>query len=420
MPLTRAHWIAGLVIFVTFAIEAWEMLILIYSASAIAAEFRLSETQVGSLISAMFLGMIPGSLLWGHLSNSLGRKRCLQWSIGAYALFPALTFLAPSYEALWAVRFMGGIVLSGALVVSFPLFMELLPVSARGRATVLLSAGWPVGTLCAVAMTAMFGEYGWRVVLGLSTFLGLWALVISNAVPESAYWLAQKGRSQEASNVVRSLSQGRLQPQAVEPSDQAAPSSGLLSLFSRPVIKLTLLSTIINFCFSWGYWGMTSWLPELLSQRGLSQEQGLSFIALSALFMFPGYIAASYLTGRFGRKAVMVVFVGLSTAAGIGFGLSETMVEIYAWNFALSFFSLGAWGVWNTWLGEIYDTFNRGPGTAWGVMLQRVANSIAPIVIGVVLISSGFAGTILFISAFLAATFLAAMLLPETEGEPLA
>jgi len=92
---------------------------------------------------------------------------------------------------------------------------------------------------------------------------------------------------------------------------------------------------------------------------------------------------------------------------------------MYVWNFVLSFFSLGAWGVWNTWLGEIYDTQSRGAGTAWGVSAQRVANAAAPVVIGAMLVTGSFMFTVVFISAFLAATFVAATFLPETEGRVL-
>ena len=85
----------------------------------------------------------------------------------------------------------------------------------------------------------------------------------------------------------------------------------------------------------------------------------------------------------------------------------------------MSFFSLGAWGVWNTWLGEIYDTRNRGAGTAWGVSAQRVANAIAPVAIGGILATSSFLQTVSFIAMFLAVTFVAALYLPETEGQAL-
>ncbi len=94
MTLTRAHWIAGLTLFVAFVIESWEMMIIIFSSSAIGAEFGLNNAQIGSLIGAMFLGMIPGALMWGKLSGSLGRKRCMLWSVGLYGLFPLMSAFA--------------------------------------------------------------------------------------------------------------------------------------------------------------------------------------------------------------------------------------------------------------------------------------------------------------------------------------
>ena len=83
----------------------------------------------------------------------------------------------------------------------------------------------------------------------------------------------------------------------------------------------------------------------------------------------------------------------------------------------LSFVSLGAWGVWNTWMGEIYETHRRGQGVAWGVINQRVANTIAPITIGAILASGSFLQTVSFILVFLGVTFVADLFLPETEGK---
>ena len=416
MPLTKAHWVAGITLFISFVIEAWEMMILILNAGAIGTEFGTGTEELGFLISAIFLGMIPGSLIWGRLSDTIGRKRCLMMSIGIYSIFPILTAFAPSYEALWAIRFACGVVLSGALVVTFPLFTELLPVKSRGRATVFLSAGWPVGMLGAIAITALTVNMGWRWTLGLSTLLGLWSLAIWKFIPESPYWLAEKGRTDEANKVIHDLSAKTITAYT-KPSAQANEALSMVEIFKSSIIKITIIQTLINFCFSWGYWGLTSWLPVLLAEKGLSTGQGLGFLALSALFMFPGYISASYFTGRFGRKKVMVSYVLMATIAGFGFAYSQTVTQMYVWNFMLSFFSLGAWGVWNTWLGEIYETRSRGQGVAWGVMTQRVANTVAPIAIGAVLATGSFLQTVSFISIFLAATFIAALFLPETEGQ---
>ncbi|MDJ0653853.1 MAG: MFS transporter [Xanthomonadales bacterium] len=419
MPLTRTHWLAGLTLFMAFVIESWEMMIIIFSSGAIGAEFGLTTGQIGSLIGAMFIGMIPGALLWGKLTGQLGRKQCLMWSIGLYGLFPILSAFAPNFETLWVVRFFCGIVLAGALVVTFPFFEELVPVRSRGKATVYLSAGWPLGVLAAIGITVLFMDLGWRWVLGFSTLMSLWALVIYRMVPESPYWLAEKGRTDEANAAINRLAEGRLSAASAPGASGQGTDIAFLDIFRGTALRTTLVQSVINFCFSWGYWGLASWMPTLLARRGLSAPEGLGFMALSALFMFPGYISASYLTGRFGRKKIMLLYVFVSAVAGFGFANSATLTQMYFWNFTLSFFSLGAWGVWNTWLGEIYETRHRGAGVAWGISAQRVANAVAPIAIGAILASASFLQTVSFITLFLAVTFVASLFLPETEGKAL-
>ncbi|MEM1263788.1 MAG: MFS transporter [Pseudomonadota bacterium] len=420
LPVTRAQVLAGFALFIAFVIESWEMMIIIFSSGAISSEFALDAQATGSLIGAMFLGMIPGALLWGQLTGRFGRKKTLLISLALYPLFPVLSALAPSFETLWAIRFAGGIVLAGPLVITFPYFVELVPVRHRGPATVCLSAGWPVGLLVAVGVTTLFADSGWRVTIGFSAVVGLWALVILKCVPESPYWLAERGELARAKQALQRLSAGQVNIGAIAAPTTSDETIAFSRIFTGSRLRLTIVQTVINFCFSWGYWGMASWMPALLAERGLSAPQGLGFIALSALFMFPGYLSASYLTAKLGRKGVMLTYVFCAAVAGFGFAYSGSLAEMYAWNFALSFFSLGAWGVWNTWLGEIYDTRARGAGTAWGVSAQRVANAIAPVAIGSMMATNDFFTTVAFISLFLAVTFVAATLLPETEGKALA
>lgn len=421
MRFTRSHWGVGFALFMAFVIESWEMMIIILNGSSIAAEFGLDTSQLGTLIGAIFLGMIPGALMWGRLMDRLGRKKCVLLSLALYGPLPIISAFSTSYEMLVAVRFLCGVILSGLLVVTFPLFEELVPVKVRGRATVCLSAGWPVGLLVAIGITSLLLGSSWRWVLSFSSLAGFWAFAVYKLVPESPYWLAEKGRVGEAEEAIHRLSEGQFTASILLPNstDNAEGNNSFFNIFRGAVARITVIQTIINFCFSWGYWGLASWMPVLLAKKGLNTPDGLSFMAISALFMFPGYIAASYLTGRLGRKKVMVVFVFISTCAGFGFANSSTVEEMYFWNFTLSFFSLGAWGIWNTWMGEIYATDTRSAGFAWGVTTQRVANSLAPVVIGAMLVSASFLQTVVFISTFLAISFIAAIFLPETEGKTL-
>ncbi|ADD44851.1 MFS transporter [Stackebrandtia nassauensis] len=420
MPLNRRHLMAGFALFFAFVIEAWEMLILSYIASDVEAELQVGDTAIGFLISAMFFGMIPGALAWGVYVDRKGRKPACVISLAAYGVISAVSALSPNYWTLWSLRLLSGVALAGILVTVFLYFEELIPVKYRGRATVFLAAGWPFGTLIAVGVASGFLEFaGWRWVIVISSLSGLWALVVWKWVPESPYWLVKNGRIEQARAAITWLSNGAM---TVARNLTLATSGAIVPAgpTKRKLTMFTLVQIIINFSLSWGYWGLQTWLPGLLAERNLSLPDSYGFIALSAVFMLPGYFTASYMTGKFGRKKTYLLFVLMGTVGGLTFAYAPNLLWLYVGNFLMSFFAQGAWGVWDTWLGEIYPTAVRGKGYSIGITAQRVANAIAPTLIGFLVASAiGFTPTVVFIEAFFVIALIFALWLPETEGAEL-
>jgi putative MFS transporter len=422
MPLTREHWKAGIALFFSFVIEAWEMMIIIMASGMIARDFQLKEARLGSLMGSIYLGMIPGCLLWGKITDRWGRRPTMVASLATYGVISLASSFSPAYWTLWATRFVSGIALSGVLVSAFIYFEELLPVKTRGRATVYLASGWPLGMLLAIGVTHALRNTNWHWVLGVSSLAGLWALVVWRWVPESPYWAAGKGEQALAKQGVERLAQGRLNVdlRQTELVVEEYQQGSFLELFRRKLLRVTTLQSSLNFCFCWGYWALATWMPLLLAKKGLSVPEGNEFMALTALIMFPGYMSASWLTHRFGRKKITVSFVTLASIFGFLFARSASLGEMYLWSFGLYFFNQGAWGVWDTWMGELYPTDVRGVGYSIGLTLQRVANALAPVVIGVLLArNASFTFTVSFVSAFLVATVILALFLHETEGEAL-
>ncbi|MFE4777790.1 MFS transporter [Streptomyces sp. NPDC056713] len=419
MSLTRAHIKIGIALFIALAIESWEMLSLTYVSADIQHSLHINTGQLGVVISALFLGMIPGTLVWGVVADRIGRRRTCLYSFTSYGVLALLGAAAPDYRTLLVARLLAGFAFSGVFTITFPYFEELLPVRSRGRAAVFLAAGWPVGVLLAVGAAAVVGPHGWRWVVVTGAAASLWVLVIRQWVPESPYWLAQRGRSAEAHEALAQLGADGLDRRSVLATPDL-PSGSVTTLLRGSLGRITLIQIVANFAFSWGYWGLQTWLPTLLQERGLSASSSLGFVALSAVFMFPGYASASVLTGRFGRKRVFTTYVVCAALGGFYFAQADSLAELYTGIFLLSFFSLGAWGVWDAWVGELYPSPVRGVGYSLGVFGQRVANTLAPTLIGFLLAhASGFSSTVLFIDLFLVATALLALGLPETEGREL-
>lgn len=421
VPLTREHLKCCLALFFVFAIEAWEMMIIVYTAPLIAQDFALDALAVGHLIGAMFIGMLLGSLIWGKLAERIGRKGAVIWSLASYGVISLASAFAPDYITLYVLRLLSGVAAVGMMVVTFAHYQELLPVRQRGALTVYLASGWPIGMLLALGATVWLMPYGWRTVIAVSSLGGLWALVVARWVPESPYWLASVGRQPQARAVLARLSRGAVQvPQDCQLQVDTVNRGRQRELFAPALLKVSALQILVNFTFSWGYWGLQTWLPTLLQQRGLTLPQSYGFIALSALCMIPGYIAASWLTHRYGRKKIIVGFISASVIAGYGFANSQTLEMLYLSNFALAFFSLGAWGVWGTWIAELYPTRLRTIGYAWAILAQRIANILAPSLIGaLVAYGTSFNITTTFINAFMLVTVVLTLFIPETEGKTL-
>lgn len=421
VPLTREHLKCCLALFFVFAIEAWEMMIIVYTAPLIAQDFSLDALAVGHLIGAMFIGMLLGSLVWGKLAERIGRKGAVVWSLAIYGVISLASAFAPDYASLYALRLFSGVAAVGMMVVTFAHYQELLPVRHRGTLTVYLASGWPIGMLLALGATVWLMPYGWRTIIAVSSLGGLWALVVALWVPESPYWLANAKRQAQARAVITRLSRGTVQvPEDCLLQVDQTTSGRQRELFSPALLRISVLQILVNFTFSWGYWGLQTWLPTLLQQRGLSLPQSYGFIALSALCMIPGYLAASWLTHRYGRKHVIIGFISASVLAGYGFANAQSLEMLYLSNFALAFFSLGAWGVWGTWIAELYPTPLRTIGYGWAIFAQRVANILAPSLIGaLVAYGASFNMTTTFINAFMLVTVLLALFIPETEGKTL-
>ena len=422
MTLTRAHVIAGSVLFFTFVVEAWEQVGLVYVSTGIAADFHVDSARLGWALSAVAFGMVPGALLWGVAIDRLGRRKVTVLSLLMYAVLALLAAVSPAFWPFVALRFLSGMAFGGVYTVTFPYFLELLPTRWRGQGSVGLSIGFPVGTLLCIGVSQSLGAISWRAVAVVAALAGLWALAVLRWVPESPYWLARQGRHGDAARVLRRLGAkiGEDTERAGFAVDDAGRAGGFAALFGPNVRLRFLLLLVVSFTFSWGYWGLQTWLPVLLQSRGLSVSGALWFVAITQVVSVPGYLLAAWLTRRYGRKRVFLGFVFASAVGGVLFAFASGAAQMYTGNLVLAFFSLGAWGIWNTWSGEALPTGLRGLGYSWVTSAILLANTVSVPAIGAMM-DHGVASSVTVgsIMAFLVIALLAVIPLPETEGRAL-
>ena len=91
----------------------------------------------------------------------------------------------------------------GGVPVAFTLFMEFIPSANRGRWLVVIESFWTIGTFFEAGIAwAVLPTLGWRWLLGISAAPQVLLVILYPFLPESPYWLASKGRRDQATRVL--------------------------------------------------------------------------------------------------------------------------------------------------------------------------------------------------------------------------
>ncbi len=428
-PVGRGHWRVTLLAGFGWMFDAMDVGLVSFVVVALGQEWGLSQGQVGLAISAGLLGMFVGAAASGTLADRYGRRAVLMGTLLVYALATGLTAFVWGYGALLVLRFVTGLGLGGELPVASTLVSEVAPAKSRGRMVVLLESFWAYGwILAALIGFLIIPEYGWRVAFLIGALPALYVLVLRRGLPESPRYLIQKGRHDEAREAAAQLGidPGPGRGGRVE-GVEAAGGGGLRALWSGAYARRTFMLWVLWFGMVFSYYGIFTWLPQILASSGRGIATSFGFVLLITLAQVPGYFSAAYLVERWGRKGTLVVYLLGCAVAALVFGIrglaaGVSGAELVLWGSLVSFFNLGAWGVVYGYTPELYPTASRGSGTGWATGVGRIGGIAGPYLVGVMIGAPGL-GVVAVFSMFAAVLVVIAadvwLLGEETRGRSL-
>jgi MFS family permease len=214
LPWSSWHWRVVLTLGITWVLDGLEVTIV----GALGARLTepealgLSDVQVASLGSLYIAGAVVGALLFGWLTDRLGRKKLFMFTLAWYTLFTVLSGFAPGYMALAALRFLTGMGIGGEYSAINSAIDELIPARVRGRVDLSINSSWWLGTMIGSALSLLLLDpqlvpvaLGWRLAFFLGAFIALVVIWIRRAVPESPRWLMTHGRVDEAERLVQQI-----------------------------------------------------------------------------------------------------------------------------------------------------------------------------------------------------------------------
>lgn len=390
LPVTPMLWRVLFLTGIGWLFDAMDQGMVAGVMAAIGKEWKLTPADLGLLGSASAVGMAIGAAVAGMAADRWGRRTVITFTLVLYGLASAVSGIAPNFSLLLLFRFLTGLGLGGELPAASTLVSEFSPAKARGRMVVLLESFWAWGwILAALIAYLLIPVYGWRIGFFLGGVPALYAAYLRKNIPESPRYLEQKGRYQEADEIVSKMEQqAGVKSNKVSVVNQLKEekinSIKLSDLWSKVYLRRTLVLWILWLGINFGYYGFVLWIPTLLVGKGFSLVRGFEFTLIMSIAQLPGYYSSAYLIERVGRKVVLVVYLAGTALSSYLFGQATSVTTVLVFGCLLYFFSLGAWGAVYAYTPEVYPTRARGSGVGWAAAVGRIGAIAAPYIVGLV------------------------------------
>ncbi|HWA60974.1 MAG TPA: MFS transporter, partial [Caulobacteraceae bacterium] len=419
LPWGRFHWLVAAALGITWILDGLEVTVVGSLSPALAdpRTLALTDSQNGLTGSAYIAGAVIGALLFGRLTDTLGRKRLFTLTVAVYLVGTLLSGLSWDFASYALFRALTGAGIGGEYAAVNSAVQELIPARRRGQTDLTINGsfwvGAAIGALASVVVLdpKLFPvEYGWRFAFIGGAVIGLVIIFVRRYLPESPRWLMTHGRAAEAERIVEGIEASLRREGKAVPDEPAATialrprtSTGVIAVVRtlfvayprRTILGVTLMATQA-FCYNAIFFTYALILTKFYAVP--TGQVGWFILPFAA-----GNVLGPLLLGRLfdtiGRRTMIASTYGLAGALLIGAGwlfsrdlLTATTLTL-AWSVIFFFASAAASAAYLT-VGEAFPLETRALVIAlfyaFGTGLGGVAG---PALFGV-LIESGSRGQI--------------------------
>jgi len=419
-PLSRFQIWTAVLCGLVLVLDGFDSQAINYIAPSVADSLHVAVKNFGPVFSAGLFGLMIGALTSGPIADRWGRKWPVILSTLSFAAFSLITVHVGFFRELLILRFLTGLGLGGAMPNVVALASEFVPRRILPHVVTLLFVGMPLGgVICGFLSAAMIPRWGWQSVLYVGGTIPLAiALLLIVGLPESIQFLALRGKNpQKVSGILSRIAPeyaGALQATPRGPHHEGVP---VVQLFTEGRAFGTILLWIPYFMNLLMIYFISSWLPALLRQVGMSTAAGATAAAFFGLGGAFGCLFEGWLIKRRGAYAVLlaeyglaVVFIAALSKIPNSFALMLTVAFIAGLNVIAAQAGLNALAA------NFYPTAVRSTGVGWALGVGRVGSIVGPLMGGWFLKAGWTPGQILLFGTVAAACAFVAILLSRVGG----
>ncbi|XP_068623516.1 synaptic vesicle glycoprotein 2A-like [Battus philenor] len=182
-------------------------------------DMELSLLDMGTVNAITYAGMISSAMVWGFLSDTLGRRQILAWGFFSSGVVEIAAAMSQNFTMLLITRFASGFLFNGPFAVLISYIAELHRTELRARVILLTSLFYTIAntTLPLLAWAILtndwdfylFGNkfviHSWNLFLLATALVPLLTGLAFLCLPESPKFLMSRGRNDEAMEIFRKI-----------------------------------------------------------------------------------------------------------------------------------------------------------------------------------------------------------------------
>ncbi|TQO38440.1 SP family arabinose:H+ symporter-like MFS transporter [Arenibacter algicola] len=349
-------------------------------------KFELSSAMTGWAASSAIWGCLFGAMFAGYASDKFGRKKVLLATAILFSLSAIGSALPNTLTPFVAARFIGGLGVGAASMLS-PLYIsEIAPAKLRGMLVSLYQLAIVLGInfvyfvnlkIANVGTEAWNIDMGWRFMLGSEVIPALLFFILLFLVPESPRWLTLNGREEEATSILEKVNGKEKGKQILNEIKETirAEKGTLKELFATKLRRALIIGLVLAlFSQITGINAIIYYAPEIFKNIGFGTDSALQQTVIIGFVNTIFTFVAIYFIDRLGRRTLLLwglagmVICLFGTGLVFYFGYSSSVwTLIFILGFIASFASsLGPipWVI----MSEIFPTKIRGLAMSFATM----------------------------------------------------
>ncbi len=424
--VTRYHWLVVVIASCGWLFDCMDQRLFILAREPALRELIGQDPQAaehiktfsGYATTSMILGWATGGIIFGMMSDRLGRVRTMVVTLLIYSGFTGLSGLAQSWVDFTLYRFLVGLGVGGMFGAATTLVAESVPGQFRAMALGSLQALSALGNIIGSLVSLVIPP-------GAENYLGI--------VQRLARPVLRRHRACAADRADRVRAEGAGILAAREGRGGGRPERSTktigspFELFRDPRWRHnTIIGLLLGVSGMIGLWGIGFFSPELISTalQGASQTVvdrvralGTALQDVGAFFgMVTFTLVAAFISRRLAFLGALLLSMGVTMFV---FTSLESANDAYWMLPMMGFAQLAVFAGYSIYFPELFPTRLRGTGVGFCYNTVRYLAAPAPILLGYLATQMSFRRAAVMMSTVYVVGMVALIWAPETKGKPL-